>query len=180
MPSRQSCEDNKRCMRSFPNLSYAFSTSHRLPAPSAGNSSLARPSHVSGPSLLYVWCQVDHLCARRTDTGYTHRQSSMCMSRYQYFSLVKGGPYRPHTINTVTCVVAQSTMFRGCLIQTAEAMPAESVQAISPLRQAFCVNARVRIRRFHGFGAATWHVGCIDCLSTSPRSTTRRMRFLAS
>ena len=97
VPSRQSCEDNKRCMRSFPNLSYAFSTSHRLPAPSAGNSSLARPSHVSGPSLLYVWCQVDHLCARRTDTGYTHRQSSMCMSRYQYFSLVKGGPYRPRT-----------------------------------------------------------------------------------
>lgn len=85
---------------------------------------MARPSHVSGPSLLYAWCQVDHLCARRTDTGYTHRQSSVCMSRYQYFSLIKGGPYRPRTINTAISVVDQATSFyRGCLAPSAETMP---------------------------------------------------------
>ena len=110
-----------------------------MPAPGAVHSSLARPSHISVFSLFNVWCQVDHLCARRTDTDYAHRRSSVCMSRYQYFSLVKGGPYRPHTINTAICMVDQATLFhRGCLIQTADAKPAESVQAISPLRQAFC------------------------------------------
>ena len=68
-----------------------------MPALGAVHSSLARPSHVSDPSLLHVWCQVDHLCVRRTDTDYTHWQSSVCISRYQYFSLVTGGPYRPRT-----------------------------------------------------------------------------------
>lgn len=102
-------------------------------------SSLARPSHISVSSLFNVWCQMDHLCARRTDTGHTHRRNRTYMSRYQYFSLVKGGPYRPRTINTGICVVDQASMFhRGFLVQGAEAMPAESVQAISPLRQAFC------------------------------------------
>lgn len=138
---------------------------------------------VISPFPLYLLCGArwTALCLRRPDTGHTQRHDRVCMSRYQYFSLAKGMPYWPHTINTGICVVDQATLFhRGYLVQGAEAMPAESVHGISPLPQTFCVSARVRIRRFPGFGAATWHVGCIDCLSTSPRSTTRRMRFLAS
>ena len=139
---------------------------------------------VISPFPLYLLCGArwTALCLRRPDTGHTQRHNRVCMSRYQYFSLAKGMPYWPHTINTGICVVDQATMF-----QRVSSYQERGNYARGKVFKEFLLcgrlsvaSARVRSKSFPGFGAAPWHVSSIECLSTSPRSAIMRIRFVAS
>lgn len=113
VPSLQSCENNRRCMRF---LSSSVICIVHFPQVSCSRycEFIIGKAESYLRFLFYLLCGArwTALCLRRPDTGHTQRHNRVCMSRYQYFSLAKGMPNRPHTINTGICVVDQATMFQ--------------------------------------------------------------------